>query len=558
MDAIEKAVRNALEKGDAGDTNFRRRVYVSARSALEKSMSGRKLAQSTVDERFSRLAEIAAMIESEFQPAAGAFEYQAPGRRVYEAPAPLVEEGLRLSETDEARESVSVPDVEAGGDPGEHAVRADAPAEVNPGAGAVEEPQPHSETAGGEITPVRVRKPRKSTAKKAAKPEMAAEPLAVDAESPAPDLFGEPQPVWDEVSIGNEEGSETAPGGSPAGVADELALPEAGPVGEISDGESAEEHDLLLADLPEERDESEESGRADLERLDGAPSGFVTDEASAALPVGAEFEHDGPEPAASLFNDPVATHARLEVRPLEDIADKPPEPNVVAQRAAGASGEPRRGWAFLFILCTLLAFFVMGLWIAYSTGALKIRGMAQTGSDTAVRVDPQDAPAEPVAPAAETATVPDAPPDEWLMIFNPDNPGELVVEPTIRAEVSGQGPLAHLRIESASDTKGEAAVVFSIGQGILEQIAGKNVVFDIVAAADDGAPTQMSIVCDFAGLGDCGRKRYQVDAATSDNLFQIEFPAGAPQGSGRIVLNPDVDGKGRALEIYAIKVRVAN
>ena len=145
-----------------------------------------------------------------------------------------------------------------------------------------------------------------------------------------------------------------------------------------------------------------------------------------------------------------------------------------------------------------------------------------------------------------------------MIIFGPDNPGDLVVDPTIKADINGQGPLARLRIEPAPSVTGEEAVVFSIGEGILQQVAGKKAVFDIVAAADKGRPTQVSVLCDFAGLGDCGRKRYQIDDATSDNLFQIEFPSGSPQGAGQIILNPDVDGKGRALEIYAIKVRVAN
>ena len=144
-----------------------------------------------------------------------------------------------------------------------------------------------------------------------------------------------------------------------------------------------------------------------------------------------------------------------------------------------------------------------------------------------------------------------------MMIFRPDNPGNLVVDPTIKADVKGQGPLAHLRIESAASATGDAVVVFSIGQGILEQIVGKNAIFDIIAAADEGSPTQISVLCDFAGLGDCGRKRFQVDSAVSDNLFQIEFPEGLPAGAGQIIINPDVDGKGRSLDIYAIKVRVA-
>ena len=111
MDAIEKAVRNALEKGDAEDKNFRRRVYVSARHALEKSMAGKKLSQKLADEKFSRLSEVAASIESEFSRSRRKpEEYLPQGRRSYEAAAPLVDE---VAETRPSREADYWPETAA-------------------------------------------------------------------------------------------------------------------------------------------------------------------------------------------------------------------------------------------------------------------------------------------------------------------------------------------------------------------------------------------------------------------------------------------------------------
>ena len=45
---------------------------------------------------------------------------------------------------------------------------------------------------------------------------------------------------------------------------------------------------------------------------------------------------------------------------------------------------------------------------------------------------------------------------------------------------------------------------------MLDQIAGKHAIFDVIARAEDGKDTQMTVDCDFGELGDCGRKRYAV------------------------------------------------
>ena len=536
MDAIEKAVRNALEKGDAEDKNFRRRVYVSARHALEKSMKGKRLTQALADEKFSRLSEVAAGIETEFSAAEEAEDYVPQGRRSYEAAAPEVDE-IALDVAAEAEEAViagEAPALDAAPEP-----------EAEPAQAVIEEavtsfePEPDPNAAAleaivGELEPQPAEKPpkkpysRKKSAKKSALEEI---PPVIETSDPGPDLFEESEPDWKEVSLPGrydtvpEPDAEQVPAASPEPETPE-AEPEPGPDLPVDEPKDDSEQDLDdLRALDDVRFE-------DVNPFGESEPGAKTGDAGTLAPV-----------------DETADEQQYEVRPaaVAEI-EQSAAPDKPRQRP-----ELQRGWAFLFILITLLAFFVMALWIAFTTGALKIRSAPNDVADNSVTVAPADQPAPAVEkPAAAPVS------DDWLMIFRPDNPGDMVVDPTIKADITGQGPLSRLRIEPAPSATGDAAVVFSIGEGILQQLAGKKAVFDIVAAADKGSPTQISVLCDFAGLGDCGRKRYQIDDATSDNLFQIEFPAGAPQGAGEFILNPDVDGKGRALIIYAIKVRVAN
>jgi hypothetical protein len=557
LDAIEKAVRNALEKGDASDKNYRRRVYVSARHALEKSMAGKKLTQEAVDDRFSKLTEIAAMIETEFTEAEGAVQYPAPGRRSYEAPPPLLDDGNSADaaetgghdrEFDETFTHSSAEEAFLGGPSDFTSEDEDVPVSF--------EDEAVSEDAGlTRAAPEKPSKPKKKprttkkSTRKAVVSEVIAEaPAAVEAAENA-DLFEEEQPHWDEVSIKSETTEE-----SELNRRYEALL-----------NDTSEEPKPADEEMREDAAQDDEYASGDLARLDGAEtdaSGSDTDTSAAAdssREITEVIETTPDAAPVSATADEVVTDQHIEVREAP-AASGPSAASVSVPPAP--KGRYDRGLGFMLILTTCLAVLVMGLWFAISNGALKLRGAADV-PDTTVTIDPQDMPEaekpaaaanQPAAPQAQSA----AGADNWLMIFRPDNPGELVVDPTIIANLKGSGPLAHLRVEPAKSSTGEAAVVFSIGSGILEQVAGKRVVFDIVAAADDGNPTQISVFCDFAGLGDCGRKRFQIDGTTSDNLFQIEFPAGNPTGNGQIVLNPDVEGKGRPLEIYAIKVRVAN
>ena len=70
MDAIEKAIRNALEKGDAEDRAFREKVYRSAFAALERALQANpSVTVETAIRRRKGLQAKITEIEAEFLPA---------------------------------------------------------------------------------------------------------------------------------------------------------------------------------------------------------------------------------------------------------------------------------------------------------------------------------------------------------------------------------------------------------------------------------------------------------------------------------------------------------
>ena len=70
MDAIESAIRNAFERGDARDKNFREQVYRKAFAALDRALQANPgiTVENAIKRRKAMQAKIAE-IESEFLPA---------------------------------------------------------------------------------------------------------------------------------------------------------------------------------------------------------------------------------------------------------------------------------------------------------------------------------------------------------------------------------------------------------------------------------------------------------------------------------------------------------
>lgn len=127
MDAIEKAIRNAFEKGNAEDRAFRERVYRSAFAALDRALQANP--NVTVEVAIKRRKAVQAKIteiESEFLPAVPAV-----GRPTDDdAAAPAVEQPAGSeADADAEPQADAEPDAGADAEPAPPEVVVDGPAE---------------------------------------------------------------------------------------------------------------------------------------------------------------------------------------------------------------------------------------------------------------------------------------------------------------------------------------------------------------------------------------------------------------------------------------------
>lgn len=163
----------------------------------------------------------------------------------------------------------------------------------------------------------------------------------------------------------------------------------------------------------------------------------------------------------------------------------------------------------------------------------------------------------PSAMNAQENTAPlkegEEPGDEtWITVFQASEAARMAVKGRATAEILRDGQRSFARITSPG---GDDTVSFDIGEGILDRFSGNKVTFDIIAKADGGKSTQMSISCNFASLGDCGRRRYDVNQTVNDFLFDMEFSASQKAGgAGIITVNSDLSGTGKPVDIYEIRV----
>lgn len=239
------------------------------------------------------------------------------------------------------------------------------------------------------------------------------------------------------------------------------------------------------------------------------------------------------------------------------MVETEPELTPVVEPAAYA--EPRRrgrSWARLFTTLTLLSILAIGAWMAYEMGLL---------GGNAAR-DQELADARPEQPAGETedfepgsegapATPGQADPARtWINVFAASDPSSVSAPGDAKAEAMRDSGGEFIRLTSGQTG---SAILFDVGEGVLQRIAGQRATFDIVARGLDGQDTQMSVACNFGELGDCGRKRYAVGAARGDYLFEIDVPKADAGAGGTIAINSDFANTGKSVDIFEIKVSVA-
>jgi hypothetical protein len=288
--------------------------------------------------------------------------------------------------------------------------------------------------------------------------------------------------------------------------------------------------------------------------VDVPPVGVAPAAARRAEPVlGPDFDI-APEPATAR---PLAGS----VLPQTPVLD-PVVPDAASRRDGGFDIPPqdepeiarerrRRPLAVFFVIVTLLALIGIGGWWAVRTGLIKLPSEFDMAEPSPPATTEEDF--DPDEEEIGTPALPgEADSREWVSVFTPSDPTLVSAPGGTSAEVMQDDSGNFIRIRSSASG---SAIIFDVGPGILERLAGKKVAFDIVArASQEGQDTQISVICNFGELGDCGRKRYGLTITKADYLFEIELPAKAPGAGGTIAINTDIEGGGKAIDVYEIKV----
>lgn len=208
----------------------------------------------------------------------------------------------------------------------------------------------------------------------------------------------------------------------------------------------------------------------------------------------------------------------------------------------------------IFVVATLLAALGIGGYFAIQNGVFKTAAQLDTGPpEPTPTLDSEDSslPAEPGSPQKPGEADQSK---NWINIFSPADPTHVSTPSDAGAEVMKDDTGQFLRIRSGASG---SAIAFDVGQGVLEKLAGKHAMFDVVARSEEGKETQISVDCNFGDLGDCGRKRYAVGHERNEYLFDVQFPDKHPGAAGTIAVNSDIDQKGKSVDIYEIRVSIA-
>lgn len=289
---------------------------------------------------------------------------------------------------------------------------------------------------------------------------------------------------------------------------------------------------------------------------DDTPSVPSIDDDLADRPAGADV------PRVSVTPD-----ARLGARESRD-AETPPAATVAGEvepartrkgRKAAAREEKRerrsrrqaRGGIFstLFLLAVLLVFGGLALWFVDTAGLLD-EGGKPVGPGSFGSIDGSNA--EGAGLMAGGGFVGD-----WIAIFKagkdepPAAPGAATVQPVkdergqaVRITSSKAGPDGSVHIAFPAET--------------LARMAGKSWIIALNARSVGGKPTQIAIECSFGSLGDCGRQRMDVAVETTDIVFRVDFTKGtAPGEAGYLLVNSDISGQGKAIDLFAVGVHAA-
>lgn len=175
---------------------------------------------------------------------------------------------------------------------------------------------------------------------------------------------------------------------------------------------------------------------------------------------------------------------------------------------------------------------------------------------------------------AQPAQNPNAPTNQavaadYITIVEPGDLSALITANRGQAELVNELNLEMVRIVSVRDendrTQAANPILLRLKPGVLEQISGKNVTFEIYAKSGSPSPAQFTVKCQFGQLGSCGRKRFRVGLQPEASIFAFDLgEVTDPDLRAYIAISTDTTavaattGRGDVIDIVYARLRANN
>lgn len=464
---MEAAIRGALDKAGIPGAQARRRIYDSARAALDRSLERQGIADpERIDEHRGKLELLIADIEAEWTPPSEAASSPSAAPDVFAS-----------REEAAAQPPAAVPPVTPA---------AMAPAQVQPApvrAAPVAPTETRSVQGEPEARVPETRKPAIST------------PEVLGPEHDAPEHQNAP---WDDLEPKTGVPHQPAPAVAPVSAKSQSnARPQA-------------------------------AGDAMLDFVPGAT---------------------GPAAAAGAAPELNAERPPHIAAPADAKPQKPGKKVKVAK--VRKEKRKRPVFASLFSAAVMLSFLGIGVWWLVESGALKTAAERDTG----VPNPPPSLSRDDFAGGPQQLNPGAGFSGEWANVYTPGRDGTAEASGNARAEVIEEAEGNVLRIVSGSaDANGEVRV--PLGADVMQALAGRQSVLALTMRSATPEATQIYIRCEFSVLGDCGRRRFDVTYDTNDILFSLDYDrALAPNQGGFLIINSDVSGGAKGVDLIAVRIR---
>lgn len=323
-------------------------------------------------------------------------------------------------------------------------------------------------------------------------------------------------------------------------------------VREIEDAEVRREG--LAVEPPRRGAAPEPAVDADVPSVDADPVGKQNSTTIADAPdvsVSREGRLGEPTDARETKHAP-AEAVSAELKPERTKRGKKAEART--EKQARTARRRRNGSGILsaiFLLVTLVVFGGLVLWLIDASGLLAGNDSGASKQGSFAGFDTRNA--EGAGLMAGGGFVGD-----WIPVFKAGKDQPPVAGSAAKVEPVKDERGQAVRITSATDEPdGRVRIPFPVET--LRKMAGKAWVIALNARAVGDTPTQIAIECAFGSLGDCGRRRVDVAVETTDIVFKVDFAKGsAPNEPGYLLVNSDISGKGRSIDLFAVGLHEAD